>query len=127
MTLHQHVPASTPVSDQAAVFRLRALFSEQRAVEAANPVSKHDWEELAIEWHTMARLAARSNGGMAPTRFGVKDAPVCPKCKNLMALTRRTPHPKHTVGSGIELQTFTCRLCDHEFERNADCQGEVAA
>jgi hypothetical protein len=75
----------------------------------------------------MANLAGRSKGGTAPARFGITDTPACPKCKTLMGLTRRTPHPKYGFGSSLELQTFTCRLCHHEIERNADCQGEVAA
>jgi hypothetical protein len=41
---------------------LKALFSEQRARESTDPTSKQDWEELAIEWHTMANLAAKMNG-----------------------------------------------------------------
>jgi hypothetical protein len=60
-----------------------------------------------------------------PNRFGVTDTPNCPKCQNLMRLTRRTPHPKY--GNAFELQTFTCRVCQHEIQRNADRQGEVAA
>jgi len=44
-----------------------------------------------------------------PTRFGASDTPRCPECKNLMRLTRRTPHPKR--GYDFELQTFTCRVC----------------
>ena len=59
-----------------------------------------------------------------PTRFGATDNPVCPKCKNRMRLTRRTPHPVH--GYDFELQTFTCRVCRHEIERDADRLGEVA-
>jgi hypothetical protein len=43
-------------------YRTKALLCEQRAVEATDPTSKRDWEELAIEWHTMANFAARSNG-----------------------------------------------------------------
>jgi hypothetical protein len=58
-----------------------------------------------------------------PTRFGVTDTPPCPECKNLMRLTRRTPHPVH--GYDFELQTFTCRVCQHEVERTADRLGEV--
>ena len=58
-----------------------------------------------------------------PTRFGATDHPVCPKCKNLMRLTRRGPHPFR--GYEFELQTFTCRVCPHEIERDADRLGEV--
>ena len=55
--------------------------------------------------------------------FGAADTPTCPECKNLMRLTRRMPHPKY--GYDFELQTFTCRVCRHEVERNADRRGEV--
>jgi hypothetical protein len=58
-----------------------------------------------------------------PTRFGATDTPVCPECKNLMRITRRTPHPEY--GYDFELQTFTCRVCHHEIERTADLLGEV--
>jgi hypothetical protein len=60
-----------------------------------------------------------------PTHFGASDTPTCPECKNLMRLTRRTPHPIH--GNEFELQTFTCRACQHEMTRNADRSGEVIA
>jgi hypothetical protein len=42
-----------------------------------------------------------------------------------MRLTRRTPHPKY--GDDFELQKFTCRVCQHEIERDADILGEVLA
>ncbi len=58
-----------------------------------------------------------------PTRFGATDSPICPECKNRMCLTRRAPHPTH--GYDFELQTFTCRVCRHEIEREADQLGEV--
>ena len=60
-----------------------------------------------------------------PTRFGATDTPICPECKNTMRLSRRAPHP--TRGYAFELQTFTCRSCQHEIERAADIGGEVAA
>jgi len=56
--------------------------------------------------------------------FGANDHLPCPKCKNYMSLTRRAPHAIR--GSGFELQTFTCSVCEHEIQRNADRQGEVA-
>jgi hypothetical protein len=62
MTLHQRILASAPISDRSGIFRLKALFSEQRARESTNATAKQDWEELAIEWHMMANLAARANG-----------------------------------------------------------------
>jgi hypothetical protein len=60
-----------------------------------------------------------------PSRFGANDTPTCPQCNNLMHLTRRTPHPD--LGYALELQTFTCRACQHESRRNADISGEVVA
>jgi hypothetical protein len=44
------------------MYRLKAQVCEQRAIEASDPTSKRDWEELAIEWHTMAGFAAMANG-----------------------------------------------------------------
>ncbi len=58
MTLHQQLLANAPAANRTDVFRLKALFCEQRAREATNQASKRDWEELAIEWHMMANLAA---------------------------------------------------------------------
>ena len=56
-----------------------------------------------------------------PRGFGASDRPTCPECGNLMGLTRRTPHL--TLGAAFERQTFTCRPCRYQFERNADAQG----
>jgi hypothetical protein len=42
------------------MYRLKAQVCEQRAIEASDPTSKRDWEELAIEWHTMASFAAKA-------------------------------------------------------------------
>ncbi len=65
MRLRQQILARTPLSDRSGVFRLKALSSEQRARDSTDPTSKQDWEELAIEWHTIANLAARMNGEIA--------------------------------------------------------------
>jgi hypothetical protein len=62
MTFHHKILATAPAANRAGVFRLKALFSEQRARESTDQRSKHDWEELAIEWHMMANLAASANG-----------------------------------------------------------------
>jgi hypothetical protein len=51
--------------------------------------------------------------------------PHLPGLQNPMRLTKRTPHPKH--GYEFELQTFTCGVCQHEIERDADILGEVLA
>lgn len=58
-------------------------------------------------------------------RFGATDTPTCPQCKNKMHLSRRVPHP--TRGYDFELQNFTCRICQHEIQREADVSGEVAS
>jgi len=47
------------------MYRMKALVCEQRAIEASESTSKQDWEELAIEWHTMANFAARADGEAA--------------------------------------------------------------
>ena len=60
-----------------------------------------------------------------PNRFGATDNPICPKCKNPMSLTRRGPH--RVRGYAFELQTFTCSVCRHEIQRDADRLGEVAS
>jgi hypothetical protein len=61
-----------------------------------------------------------------PKLFGATDNLICPKCRNhLMSLTRRTPH--RVRGHDFEMQTFTCRVCRHEIERDADRMGEVAS
>jgi hypothetical protein len=44
------------------MYRMKALACEQRARDTSDPTSKRDWEELAIEWHTMANFAARATG-----------------------------------------------------------------
>jgi transposase-like protein len=71
-----------------------------------------DWFPEQEEHHMLAR-------------FGATDTPTCPYCKNPMRLTKRKPHPKH--GYEFELQTFTCGVCQHEIERDADILGEVLA
>jgi hypothetical protein len=60
MRLHPQLLAKAPVTSRSSIFRLKALFSEQRARESSEPRSRNDWEELAIEWHMMANLAAEA-------------------------------------------------------------------
>jgi hypothetical protein len=62
MTLHQLIPTRPPVNDRSRVLRLKALSCEERSRESSDPTSKQDWADLAIEWHTMAHLAARLTG-----------------------------------------------------------------
>ena len=50
-----------PFKSRTDMYRAKALDCEQRAREVSDPTSKQDWEELAIEWHTMANFAAREN------------------------------------------------------------------
>jgi hypothetical protein len=51
------------------MYRLKAQVCEQRAVEASDLTSKRDWEELAIEWHTMASVAAKMAGETSQIEF----------------------------------------------------------
>jgi hypothetical protein len=52
-------------SNRTGMYRMKALVCEQRAHDSSDPTSKQDWEELAIEWHTMANFAARASGETA--------------------------------------------------------------
>ena len=61
MRLHPQLMAKAPITSRSSIFRLKALFSEQRARESIEPRSRADWEELAIERHMMANLAAGAN------------------------------------------------------------------
>jgi hypothetical protein len=67
MSLHQPVLAHAPIASRASVFRLKALFSEERARESTDQTSREDWEELAIEWHMMANLASGASGEISST------------------------------------------------------------
>jgi hypothetical protein len=67
MSSHLQLLVSAPITSRSNIFRLKALFSEQRARESSEPRSRNDWEELAIEWHTMANLAARAKGESVKT------------------------------------------------------------
>jgi hypothetical protein len=49
------------------MYRAKALVAEQRAKETSDPTARQDWEELAIEWHTMASIAARVGSENLPT------------------------------------------------------------
>jgi hypothetical protein len=56
----QPKPRSTLETDvpRAALCRLKAIASEQRAKDATDPTLRQDWEEMAIEWHLLANLTA---------------------------------------------------------------------
>ena len=53
-------------------------------------------------------------------RFGVDDRLSCPKCSNLMSLTRR-PDPGYNLR--YERQIFTCPTCGGWIERIVDSKG----
>ena len=44
--------------DPSSTYRLRALASEQHARESSDPAIKKEWEDLAIQWHLIAHIAA---------------------------------------------------------------------
>jgi hypothetical protein len=48
--------------EPSSTYRLRALASEQRAREASDPAIKKEWEDLAIQWHLIAHVAAELRG-----------------------------------------------------------------
>jgi hypothetical protein len=48
--------------EPSSTYRLRALASEQHAREASNPAIKKEWEDLAIQWHLIAHIAAELRG-----------------------------------------------------------------
>ena len=68
MAQHQPVLPNAPIASRSGVFRLKALFSEERARESTDPTSRDDWQELAIEWHMMANLADGASGERSPVR-----------------------------------------------------------
>ena len=57
MSLHPQQLTDAAITNRSGIFRLKALFSEQRARESSEPRSREEWKELAIEWHLMANLA----------------------------------------------------------------------
>jgi hypothetical protein len=48
--------------DSSSTYRSRALASEQHARDASDPAIKREWEELAIQWHLIAHVAAELRG-----------------------------------------------------------------
>ena len=68
MAHHRPVLPTALIASRSGVFRLKALFSEERARESTDPTSRDDWQELAIEWHMMANLAADESGEISPLR-----------------------------------------------------------
>jgi hypothetical protein len=60
MTLHQEIVAGVQSPNRSGIFRMKALLSEQQARDSTDERSKHDWEEMAIAWHSMAQTAGFS-------------------------------------------------------------------
>jgi hypothetical protein len=52
------------MTDPSSTYRLRALASEQHARNASDPAIKKEWEDLAIQWHLIAHIAAELRGGV---------------------------------------------------------------
>jgi hypothetical protein len=53
--------------------------------------------------------------------FGADDQLSCPACKEIMTLTRRTPHPEYR--DVCELRTFECSGCQIKMTRSVDRDG----
>lgn len=77
---------------------------------------------VKIEDDSVAERSNKVSAKMQMT-FGATDQPNCTECESRMWLTRRGPHPVH--GFDFELQTFTCRGCNHEMQRTANSRGNV--
>jgi hypothetical protein len=69
MSLHPQLLADAPLTSRSGIFRLKALFAEQRAKESSESRLRSDWEELAIEWHMMANLADGAKNDNSQTEF----------------------------------------------------------
>jgi hypothetical protein len=74
MSLQQQVLADARAASRSDIFRLKAQFSEQRAQQSTDPKSRQDWEELGIEWHMMANLAAAANPEISGSDSGRRTA-----------------------------------------------------
>jgi hypothetical protein len=75
MSLHAQPLANAPIASRSGIFRLKALFSEQRARESNEPGSKNDWEELAIEWQIWP-LARKGKSNEIDDARAAKRAPI---------------------------------------------------
>jgi hypothetical protein len=53
--------------EPSSTYRLRALASEQHAREVSDPAIKKEWEDLAIQWHLIAHIAAELRGHLPRT------------------------------------------------------------
>lgn len=51
------------------ICRLKALTCEKRAQESTDPSIKESWQELAIEWHTIANATAKADDDACQLQF----------------------------------------------------------
>lgn len=57
------------MTSRSKIFRLKAFACEQRARETTDPASKESWQELAIEWHTIANATAKVDDDAPQVQF----------------------------------------------------------
>jgi hypothetical protein len=50
---------SIPEVDLSAKFHLKAVGCEQQAEHATDQTTEQEWQELAVQWHSMADQAAK--------------------------------------------------------------------
>jgi len=53
---------SIPEVDLSAKFHLEAVGCEQQAEHATDQKTEQEWQELAVQWHSMADQAAKLSG-----------------------------------------------------------------
>jgi hypothetical protein len=78
-----------PFKNKSDLYRAKALACEHCARETSDPTSKRDWEELAIDWHTMANFAARAEEDAALKRREEEDSLVTHFIKSLAGVIGR--------------------------------------
>jgi hypothetical protein len=57
------------MDNRSKILRLKALVCEQRAQNSTNPEIKQSWQELAIEWHTIAHATGTNNDDAAQVQL----------------------------------------------------------
>jgi hypothetical protein len=50
-------------------YHLKAVVCEQCAAHASDPTTEQEWQELAMQWHSMADQAARMSDQAWQDRF----------------------------------------------------------
>lgn len=51
------------MESKAAIFRRRAIVCEKRAGDCVDLHARHEWNDLAIEWHTLANALDGADDG----------------------------------------------------------------